>query len=47
MRVDVAVLDRLMDLVGELILARSQIGNVAADDGGRTAGPALPAARVA
>ena len=32
MRVDVAVLDKLMDLVGELVLARSQIGDVAADD---------------
>ena len=30
-RVEVAVLDRLKDLVGELILARSQIGNVAAE----------------
>ena len=30
-RVDVAVLDRLKDLVGELILARSQIGNVATE----------------
>jgi two-component system chemotaxis sensor kinase CheA len=31
-RVDVAVLDRLLDLVGELVLARSQIGEAVADD---------------
>ena len=31
-RVDVSVLDKLMDLVGELVLARSQIGELAADD---------------
>jgi two-component system chemotaxis sensor kinase CheA len=31
-RVDVGVLDRLMNLVGELVLARSQIGHVAADE---------------
>ena len=31
-RVDVAVLDKLMDLVGELVLARGQIGELAADD---------------
>jgi len=30
-RVDVALLDKLMDLVGELVLARSQIGEVAGD----------------
>ena len=30
-RVEVAVLDKLKDLVGELILARSQIGNVATE----------------
>jgi two-component system, chemotaxis family, sensor kinase CheA len=30
-RVDVVVLDKLMDLVGELILTRSQIGNLAAE----------------
>jgi two-component system chemotaxis sensor kinase CheA len=30
-RVDIAVLDKLMDLVGELMLARSQIGNLAAE----------------
>jgi two-component system chemotaxis sensor kinase CheA len=32
-RVDVAVLDRLMDLVGELVLARSRIGELAAIEG--------------
>lgn len=32
-RVDVAVLDRLMDLIGELVLARSRIGELAALDG--------------
>jgi len=32
-RVDVAVLDRLMDLVGELVLARSRIGELADVDG--------------
>ncbi len=32
MRVDVAVLDKLMDLVGELVQARNQIGDVVADD---------------
>jgi two-component system chemotaxis sensor kinase CheA len=31
-RVDVAVLDKLMDLVGELVQARNQIGDVVADD---------------
>lgn len=31
-RVDVTVLDKLMDLVGELILARSQIGELVADE---------------
>lgn len=31
-RVDVAVLDKLMDLVGELVLARSRIGELAAQD---------------
>ena len=33
-RVDVAVLDTLMDLVGELVLARSQIGELTDDDEG-------------
>ena len=31
-RVDVAVLDKLMDLVGELVQARNQIGDVIAED---------------
>lgn len=31
-RVDVAVLDSLMDLVGELVLTRSQIGHLASED---------------
>lgn len=31
-RVDVAVLDKLLDLVGELVLTRSQIGDIAPDD---------------
>ncbi|MCA1720100.1 MAG: Hpt domain-containing protein, partial [Actinobacteria bacterium] len=31
-RVDVVVLDRLMDLVGELVLARSRIGELVATD---------------
>lgn len=31
-RVDVAVLDKLMDLVGELVQARNQIGDMVADD---------------
>lgn len=38
-RVDVAVLDRLQDLVGELVLARSQLGAVLADDEGPLAQP--------
>ncbi len=39
-RVDVGVLDTLMDLVGELVLARSRIGALAAlDDDGPLAGP--------
>ena len=39
-RVDVHVLDRLMDLVGELVLARSRIGEIAAlDDDGPLAAP--------
>ena len=39
-RVDVAVLDKLMDLVGELVLARSRIGELAAlDDEGPLAAP--------
>jgi two-component system chemotaxis sensor kinase CheA len=39
-RVDVGVLDKLMDLVGELVLARSRIGALAAlDDDGPLAGP--------
>lgn len=39
-RVDVAVLDTLMDLVGELVLARSRIGElVALDDEGPLAAP--------
>ncbi len=39
-RVDVAVLDELMDLVGELVLARTRIGELAAlDDDGPLAAP--------
>lgn len=38
-RVDVGVLDSLMDLVGELVLTRSQIGALAADD---DEGPLVP-----
>jgi two-component system chemotaxis sensor kinase CheA len=39
-RVDVAVLDRLMDVVGELVLARGRIGElVALDDNGPFAAP--------
>lgn len=39
-RVDVAVLDKLLDLVGELVLTRSQIGDLAlADDDGPLALP--------
>ncbi|MEO6204373.1 MAG: chemotaxis protein CheW [Mycobacteriales bacterium] len=39
-RVDVAILDKLMDLVGELVLTRSRIGElVAAGDDGPLAGP--------
>jgi two-component system chemotaxis sensor kinase CheA len=39
-RVEVTVLDKLLDLVGELVLARSRIGELAAaDDSGPLAGP--------
>ena len=39
-RVDVGILDKLMDLVGELVLARSRIGELAAlDDEGPLAAP--------
>ena len=41
-RVDVGVLDSLMDLVGELVLTRSQISHVASDD---DEGPLIPAYR--
>lgn len=40
LRVDVAVMDKLMDLVGELVLTRGQIGEVAlADEDGPLAAP--------
>jgi two-component system chemotaxis sensor kinase CheA len=42
-RVDVGVLDNLMDLVGELVLTRGQIAHVAADD---DEGPLRPAYRL-
>ena len=46
-RVDVGLLDRLMNLVGELVLARNQILQVCAGDRGLGAARHLPAARSA